>query len=373
MNICFISPYSPRTVNGIGTFILSLAKYLRKNDHKPFLFTNYENPEIDIEDVFDSNNILEIKHTARKNLANIHFTLLTLVDIYKSRHDVDILHLQQTYMLSAFSAIFGKLLGIPVVTTAHLKVIESRNPLKKLINSIFIYLTLKYSGEVVYVSGKTQNSFGTSKGVVIRNGIDTDIFTKNYEKRAEMREQLHLNDQFIILFASRWTENKGIYDLLNAFAIIRERIDMELKLILIGSGENNIVISTIESLNLSEDVLPIGRVQSVHEYYCMADLFILPSQFEGLPMALLEAMSSGLPSIASKVGGNPELISSGINGLLIEPSNLDELVETIMWCISNRNDLDTIGINAAKTVNERFSMGRVTDEYMDVYKKLITG
>ena len=306
-----------------------------------------------------------------KNLANIHFTLLTLAAIYKARHSVDILHLQQTYMVSAFSALFGKLLGIPVVTTAHLKVLEPKNPIKKLISSFFINITLNCSDEVVYVSKKTKDSFGTSHGVVIRNGIDTYQFTQNSEKRTEMRQKLHMEKQFILLFASRWTANKGIFELLKAFAMVQKKTDGNLKLILIGSGEKDRVLSEIKLLNISKDVLPVGTVKSVYEYYCMADLFILPSQFEGLPMALLEAMSCGLPSIASRVGGNPELIKSRTNGLLIEPDNLNELVETIMWCLANRNDLEIIGINAAKTVNDRFSMERMTDKYINVYKKLI--
>lgn len=371
MRICFISPYSPRTVNGIGTFIIGLAKYLKIQGHESILITKYEDGEIDINNVFDSANIIEIKHTKVKNFANIHLVVLTLVAIFKERHKIDILHLQQPYMLSAFSAIFGKLLGKKVVTTAHLKVSEPKNPMKKLINSLFINMTLDYSDKVVYVSEETKVSFGSSRGVVIRNGIDTNQFIKNNAIQAEMRQKLQLDDHFILLFASRWTANKGIFELLRAFAVVKGKTNKKLKLVLIGSGEKDRVLSEIESLNISKYVLPIGTVKSVYEFYCMADIFILPSQFEGLPMALLEAMSCGLPSIASRVGGNPELVNSGKNGILIEPNNFEELVEKIMWCLKDEENLIAIGQNAAKTAREQFSIERVADEYINIYKKLL--
>jgi len=349
---------------------MNLSKYLQKRGYMTLLITKHDIKEIVIESIFDMNNLFEIRHTNFKNLASIHFTFQTLALIYQLRNRVHILHLQQTYMLSAFSAIFGKLLGIPVVTTAHLKVKESTNLIKRLINSFFTYITLNFSDEVIFVSEATKDSFETSKGIAIRNGIDTEHFIKNYNMRHEMRNKFHLDGQFILLFASRWAENKGIFNLLKAFKIVLGRTDKNLKLVLIGSGNKERVLSEIQSLNISKDVLPIGTVKDVYEYYCMSDVFILPSEFEGLPMALLEAMSCGLPSIASRVGGNPELISSGKNGFLIEPNNLEELVETIMWCLDHKKNLESIGQNAAETVREQFSMEKVANEYIDVYKKM---
>jgi len=90
---------------------MSLAKYLKEHGHEPILIAKYENGELDINNVFDSANIIEIKHTRLKNLAIFNLAILTLAAIFKERSKIDILHLQQTYMLSAFCAIFGKLLA----------------------------------------------------------------------------------------------------------------------------------------------------------------------------------------------------------------------------------------------------------------------
>jgi glycosyltransferase involved in cell wall biosynthesis len=351
--------------------LISISKYLQKRDHKALLITKYDVKEVPIENIYDTNNIYEIEHTNVRNFSNIHLTLQTLSLIFELRNKVDILHLQQTYMLSAFSAMFGKLLGLPVVTTAHLKVVESSNPIKRLVNSFFVYTTINLSDEVIYVSEATKNSFKSSKGIAIRNGIDTERFIENKKIRYEMRRRLHLEDQFVLLFASRWAENKGIFNLLKAFDNIMNETGKRVKLVLIGSGNKDRVLSEIEQLSASKDIIPIGTVKDVYEYYCMSDVFILPSEFEGLPMALLEAMSCGLPSIASRVGGNPELITSGKNGFLIEPNNVKELTEAIMWCLDHQEALESIGKAAAVTIREQFSMEKVADEYINVYKKLV--
>jgi glycosyltransferase involved in cell wall biosynthesis len=375
LSICFISPYSPRTVNGIGSFLVDLSKYIKAKGHSIILITKHENEEISVENLFDLSHIIEIKHTKLKNLASIHFTFLVILSIFKIRNKVDVLHLQQAYMLSTFSAIFGKLLGKKVVTTVHVKAPESKSSIKKLFNSIFIRTTIICSDMVVYVSEETKKSFNLDYGIVIKNGIDTNHFFKNSIKRIQMKKRLQLENHFILLFAGRWTNNKGIFQLLKAFSIVRKTTTENLMLVLIGSGEKERVLSEIQSLGISGNVLLIGPVnrQSISDYYCMSDIFILPSEFEGLPMALLEAMSCGLPSIVSRVGGNPELISSGKNGFLIEPNNLEELVETILWCLDHQRDLESIGQSAAETVREKFSMEMVADEYIDVYNELLVG
>lgn len=377
MKICFVSPYSPKTVTGIGTFLMGLGKYLKKSGHTPILITKYEEKEIDVENIFESGkNLIELKHRKTKYLASIHLSLQVLAAIFKMRHDIDVLHLQQPCMLNAFSALLGKVLRIPVVTTVHLKVPSPSNTLKKAFESFAVKVTLIYSDIVTFVSEDTKKSFKSFKGVVIKNGVDTEHFSKDIKKRYKIRQKLGLNDEFVLLFASRWTVNKGIYELLQAFSKLLTLTDSKIKLLLIGSGkgsgETDRVLKQIEALGIYRDVLPLGVVDEIDGYYCMADVFLLPSYLEGLPMALLEAMSCGLPPIASSVGGNPELIEHEKNGLLIEPRNTDELVQKIMWCINNKDKLEVIGKNAAETIRKRFSLEKMAEEYIEVYKKAIS-
>ena len=372
MNICFISPYSPRTVNGIGTFIVGLAEHLKKRNYGTFLITKYDESKIDIEEVFDSNNIIEIKHIKLKYFANIHFTLLTLVAIFRVRHKVDILHLQQSHMLSMSSAVFAKILGIPTVTTIHVKVPTAG--FKRKIAGFFDYVVITFSDTITYVSEETEKSF-KHPGKIIRNGTDTLKFKVNHSLRKKTRLDLNIVDDFVLLFLGRVASNKGIYEILDAIIRLKKNQHNNIKLLVVGpiaSDEKNKYMNYIKMNNLKKNILNFGAQKDVQKYYCASDIFILPSYLEGLPLSLLEAMFSGLPCIASQVGGIPEVIIDGKNGLLIEPKSIDNLTQTITWCLNNWDKAEVIGANATKTIENRFSMERVTDEYMDVYRELVT-
>lgn len=375
MNICFISPYSIRNVNGISTFVIGLCKELKKKDHIPIIISKYEDAEVDLEDIFGSEiDLTEIENINTKYLASLHLTYRILITIFKKRHNIDVLHLQQPDIINAFIAVFGKMLGIPTITTFHLKVPNPINPLKKIINSFFVMITVNCSDIITFVSEETKKSFKSHKGIVIKNGIDTDHFYLDTRKRRQVRQKFKFDDELVLLFVGRWTINKGIYELLEAFSQIKKLINAKIRLVLIGSGkgsgENDKILRKIYLLELNKDVLPVGVVQSIQEYYCMADIFILPSYLEGLPMALLEAMSCQLPSIASNVGGNPELIVHNKNGLLVEPQNVNDLIQKILWCIDHRDELKVIGINAAETVRKQFSLMRIAEEYIELYTSL---
>ena len=376
MRICFVSPYSPKSVTGIGTFLMGLGREFKKLGHTPILITAHVQEEVRIENIFDSGkNLIELKHTKIKNLGSIHLAMRVLATIFKMRHEIDVLHLQQPYKLSAPSAILGKILRIPVVTTVHLKVPSPENLFKKIINLIAPKITFFYSDVVTFVSEDTKNSFNLSRGMIIKNGVDTCHFSKDIKKRKETRERLGLSDEFVFLFASRWASNKGIFELVRAFAELLTLTDIKMKLVLIGSGkgsgETDMILEQIDALGIRKDVLPLGVVDSIYEYYCMADVFVLPSYLEGLPMALLEAMSCGLVPIVSKVGGNVELIKERENGFLVEPQSIDDLVQKMMWCINNKDKLGLIGKKAIETVKMQFSLEKVAEEYLKVYEKAI--
>ena len=376
MKICFVSPYSPRSINGIGTFLINLSKQLQKNGHSFLLLTKHVPNEFVMDDVFNCDNFIEVTPIDKKYLSNIHFTLSILKHIFKNRSNIDILHLQQPHMICAFSAIFGRLLRIPVITTIHLKSPPSKNRMKHTINKFLERITLDLSNLVTFVSEDTKKTFEYNFGVVIKNGVDVDYFNRNVNRRTEMRQKLGLNDDLILIFASRWTKNKGIYELLNALSKIQSLTDCSVKLLLLGSGDSTgetpKVMEQIEKLKIEHNVKVVGAVDSkyLRDYFCASDVFVLPSYLEGLPMVLLEVMSCGLTPIVSKVGGNAELVKNGKNGFLISPHNVNDLTQTILWCINNKDKLQNIGNNAAETVRSNFSIEKMTEEYINEYNKL---
>lgn len=119
-------------------------------------------------------------------------------------------------------------------------------------------------------------------------------------------------------------------------------------------------------LHLEDCVEFVGLKDDISVFLKEADLFIFPSQYEGVPMSLIEAMASGLPIIASNVGGIPDMIADGINGILIQP-NEENLYDAITKLINDKKLRKTIG-EAAIAESKRFSSSVMCEKYISIYR-----
>ena len=144
-----------------------------------------------------------------------------------------------------------------------------------------------------------------------------------------------------ILYVGFLNENKGIDILLGAFAKYRFQIGMSLKLHLVGKGPARPVLDSLcKSLCIDNDVVFhgfIGDKTALSNIYRYCDLFVLPSRSEGIPKVLLEAMGYGLPILTTNVGGIPDVIQTGINGVMVPPDDVNALGEGIITILTNSN------------------------------------
>jgi glycosyltransferase involved in cell wall biosynthesis len=124
---------------------------------------------------------------------------------------------------------------------------------------------------------------------------------------------------------------------------------------------------------LDERIFFFERTHEIEKVYQAADFFVFPSLREGMPNALLEAMSSGLPVIVSKLDGITDwVVEDEGNGLLFEPGNRFDLGEALLRVLKNDNFANSLGVKARKTVIERFSIKRVAEEYGELYRYLVS-
>jgi glycosyltransferase involved in cell wall biosynthesis len=115
-----------------------------------------------------------------------------------------------------------------------------------------------------------------------------------------------------------------------------------------------------------------GATHDIQDYFRAADVFVLPSRREGLPVALLEAMSCGLPCIASRLPGSTDgIITDGENGVLIEPGHAEGIVEAIARLLGDRARANALGAAARATVTSRFDGARTADRWLDVYRDVL--
>ncbi len=175
------------------------------------------------------------------------------------------------------------------------------------------------------------------------------------------------------LFLGRIGERKGAFDLIDAFATMPMDCRQSANLVIAGDGEGQKARDIIEKLNLSEYIHILDWVdeQQRDELLSKANIFVLPSYNEGLPMALLEAMSWGLAPITTPVGGIPELVISGKNGLLVEPGDIQGLSIAMQSLILDRQLKQQLGENARESVRS-LDIGNYFVNLSDIYQSVLS-
>jgi glycosyltransferase involved in cell wall biosynthesis len=178
-------------------------------------------------------------------------------------------------------------------------------------------------------------------------------------------------DEGRILFLGRLEEAKGVFELLHACALLAPRFPA-IRLVLGGEGDANAVRRRASELGVAERIeLPgwIGPEQRAHELR-RAQVFCLPSHAEGLPMALLEAMAAGKAVVASSVGGIPEAISDGDNGLLVPPHASQALAGALAGLLGDEALRRRMGRRARETVEQHYSLDAVGARLGQIYHEL---
>ncbi|TET91162.1 MAG: glycosyltransferase family 1 protein [Methanomassiliicoccales archaeon] len=374
MRICIISPYSPLAVTGIGTFIVELARALKKVGHECVVMA----PETDIpyaeQDFLGlKEGLQQIRISRFPIFRDLFLAVSTALRLIRQRKSIGVIHVQQPHIQSIVAAKTGNLLGIPVVATYHLKVPRPRGWLRRWLLLFSEKNLHRFCSQAVFVSYDAKKDFGLEEGVVIWNGVDTEKYRPDASSREEMRKQLNLDGQIVLLFGSRWAKIKGIDETLRAFQKAKSGTKANMALVLTGGGEKEFedkVKSDIKEMDLGDSVKAVGRVKEIIGYYHLSDVYLLPSYSEGFSIALIEAMASGLPPIASAVGGNPEAIENGVDGILVKAGDIEDLSRQIER-LSGDDALRTKIAKAARDkVKREFSLEIMTQRYVDVYESL---
>jgi glycosyltransferase involved in cell wall biosynthesis len=173
-----------------------------------------------------------------------------------------------------------------------------------------------------------------------------------------------------LLFLGQLGRGKGTYDLIRAFARVAGRFP-RLKLVCGGLGALQEVQRLATQLDVCDRVICRGWLdpERKHAELAGATIFVLPSYAEGMPIALLEAMSWGLAVIASSVGGIPQLITSDLNGLLVAPGDIDGLAAAITRLMSEPSLRGKLGSAARATVEGGFSLDTALDRLSRIYRR----
>lgn len=265
----------------------------------------------------------------------------------------------------------GRMAGIPVIYTEHNRM-EGYHGLTRWTN----LATWRWQRLVIAVSTDVARSVSrhTDSRVplaTVLNGVNVTSFYRSGEDRDRARRDLRIPvDAPVIGTVAVFREQKRLRDWLDAAASIRQR-HPKAHFVLVGDGpQREELQARIGHLGLKEAVAMPGLREDVRPYVAAMDVYLMSSAFEGLPVALLEAMSMRCAVVATEVGGIPEVIDHGGNGLLVPPGRPDRLADSVCQLLHDPAELERLGQSARRTVEQRFSMSRMVMELEKHYERV---
>jgi N-acetyl-alpha-D-glucosaminyl L-malate synthase BshA len=287
-------------------------------------------------------------------------------------HALDVLHVHYAMPFAASAFLAKHLVAparLPVVTTLHgtdITVVGQQPALLRMTK-----FTIESSDRVTAVSEAlrqaTYDGLGVKKAIeVIPNFVDPEVFAP----RRRRPPLLAPPGARVLMHASNFRPVKNVDMVVRIFAAVHERMDS--RLVMVGDGpEKPRAEELARHLGVDKHVLFVGNQEVMEELLPLADLFLLPSSTESFGLVALEAMAAGVPVVASRVGGLPELIEHGTSGFLEDPSDLAAHVRAALRVLDN----DTLHRRVARVARKRavdlFHVDRVVGQYRDVYRDLV--
>lgn len=357
-------------IGGGESHLLSLVDNLDKERFEPVVLSFTDGPMV------DRLRAMQIDTTVIYTERPFDFTRWSAVKKFISEKKPDLVHAHGTransnVLWAAHS------LKLPVVYTVHGWSFHPDQPY--LLRNIRVlgerYLTGK-SDQCISVSESNRQSglhyIPSLQSEVITNGIDLRRFNPAGHF-TDIRTELGIaKEKLLLLFIARFTGHKQPLSLLRAFhKAVADNPDLHL--LMVGEGDERTEAETfVREQKLEKQVTLLPFRQDVPDVLAAADIFILPSLWEGLPIGLLEAMAMGKTVIATNVDGSREVVQHGENGLLIEPQDLVEnLVTAIKKLTGDRELRQSLSAGAVKTVNDRFSATEMTRRTEELYNRIL--
>ena len=284
-----------------------------------------------------------------------------LMEIMKQEKP-DVVHSHLNVIKYAVTA--AKLCGIRrcIHTVHNVAAEEAENRQQKLISTVFFKLGWSVP---VALSPEVRRTIVEFYGLpekkvpMIYNGVDLN--------KCRPKTGYALSKPPVLLHVGRFNEQKNHKGLLEAFCqILQSHPDCLLKLIGDGELEEDTQQYAMD-LGIQEQVLFLGSQTNIYPFLQEADIFLLPSRYEGMPMTIIEAMGTGLPVVASAVGGVPDMLTHQESGLLVS-NGTEAIADAVCTLLESENLRRNLG-TAAKIRSEAFSARYMAKAYSEVYKK----
>jgi N-acetyl-alpha-D-glucosaminyl L-malate synthase BshA len=224
-----------------------------------------------------------------------------------------------------------------------------------------------------YLKEKTIADFGIERPIeVITNFVNCDVYAplEDEAKRAHARNHLAAPDEAILMHLSNFRPVKRVVDVVKIFAKVVQELPAQL--VLIGDGPDRSAAEWLaHDLGIHTRVRFLGKQERVNELLPLADLLLMPSQLESFGLVALEAMACKVPSVATSVGGVPELVNDGVTGLLFAPGDVEAMAQGTIELLKNRERLEQMREAARRDAKKRFCASLVVPRYVRFYERVL--
>jgi glycosyltransferase involved in cell wall biosynthesis len=319
-------------------------------------------------------------------LSIISISLNILLFFIKNNRNFNIVHLHgfslKSVLIIFLSKLFKKKTIIKMTSYGHDDPLSISK--KGMILFYFYSLADRYIGISPIFKKKYQEmNMDLYKYSYIPNGVDTDLFkpVDGVNKKELLRNSLGLPTNIkLILVVGHFSLDKRPMDVIDAWLNIKDKLSGDSGIVFIGSTNSEIFEVNKEIVRAVKDkakkyidnsVFFFDKVHNISEYYQSTDVYVLPSQREGLPNALLEAMSCALPSISTDLPGiTDNVIEDGVDGFLYKPGDITRLSSILKEIFVSKDTMKTLGVNARSKIKTEFNISSISKKISNLYINL---
>ncbi len=394
--VCFISPeYWPLT-GGTGSYVYYLSSELLRNRYRIYVVTGANQAQdVRVNSQLDVSFLKIPKMPIVKSFMLAQASNRKLQSV-RSTADVDVVHPQLPLTPNfAVPPNFGKALVCTVHSTwkgeaeairgepylrlnANEKFLVSFNWFLRFFEESMLHRARKIIAVSHFTKWELTNYYKIPPGKikVIHNGVDINKFQPATDKR-RIKAELGFNpDDIAIVSVGRLYARKGLFTLIESMPAVVKRFP-NAKFIISGKGQSDEMqklIAHATHLGVIHNIVFTGYYpdEKLPKLYQAADVFAFSTFYEHHPFAVLEALATGLPVVTTTVGGIPETIESGRNGLLVQPFNSKQFSDRILYLLDHPSEAAEMGAKARQTVVEQLDWRIVVKEAMKVYEEVLS-
>lgn len=383
MHIIQVAPRFPPAIGGVEEHVYQISLELLKRGHNVTVITSNE---VDGKIYPFQMEVMKGIHVYRfplfmPKLLREYWFIPNITRVFR-RLKGDVVHVHGYRCLSSCTAVYlARFKHVPIVLTPH-GVYPPRSPINALLKFIFDrtlgHSLLNFSNRIIALSEHNirlilQIGASTKKIAIVPNGVNIDEYT-NLQQSKKILDELG-SDGPLLLYVGRIDWNKRLEKVVEAMPLILKEFPSA-KFVIVGpdyAKYTNQLLDLAEKLKVKHSLVITGRVprKKLLEFYSVANVFLLPSSYEGFGLSMLEAMSSKIPVIASPSGGPGDILTQGVHALLLKKATPDEIFKSVYAVLTDQQLRETLVKNAFEVVKEKYAWKSVVDELELIYKRVM--